>query len=81
MVSPQLNNQGVYVSDARHKSFIEVNEKSSEAAATTTIQIALLSAQINPTPPFEFIADHPFMFVILDNETKTTLFMGRYAEP
>jgi serine protease inhibitor len=81
MVSPQLNSHGVYVSNARHKSYIEVNEESSEAAAATTFEITLTSALINPTPPFEFIADHPFMFVILDNETKTTLFMGRYAEP
>ena len=81
MVSPQLNSHGVYVSNARHKSYIEVNEESSEAAAATTFEITLTSALINPTPPFEFIADHPFMFVILDNETKTTLFMGRYVEP
>ena len=81
MVSPQLNSHGVYVSNARHKSYIEVNEESSEAAAATTLEITLTSAQIYPTSPFEFIADHPFMFVILDNETKTTLFMGRYAEP
>jgi len=81
MVLPQLNSHAVYVSDARHKSYIEVNEESSEAAAATTFEITLTSALINPTPPFEFIADHPFMFVILDNETKTTLFMGRYAAP
>jgi serpin B len=78
MVSPQLNSHDVHVSDARHKSYIEVNEESSEAAAATTIEMIFTSAM---TPPFEFIADHPFMFVILDNETKTTLFMGRYAEP
>ena len=78
MVSPELNSHGVYVSDARHKTYIEVNEESSEAAAATTIEMIFTSAM---TPPFEFIADHPFMFVILDNETKTTLFMGRYAEP
>jgi serine protease inhibitor len=81
MVLPQLNSHDVYVSDARHKSYIEVNEESSEAAAATTLEASFKSALINPTPPFEFIADHPFMLVILDNETKTTLFMGRYAEP
>ena len=80
MVSPELNSHSVYVSDARHKSYIEVNEESSEAAAATTLKMIFTAARINPTP-FEFIADHPFMFVILDKETKTTLFMGRYAEP
>jgi serine protease inhibitor len=37
MVSPQPNSQGVYVSDARHKTYVEVNEDGSEAAASTTI--------------------------------------------
>jgi serine protease inhibitor len=38
MVLPQLNSHDVYVSDARHKSYIEVNEESSEAAAATTLE-------------------------------------------
>jgi serine protease inhibitor len=39
MVSPQPNSQGVYVSDARHKTYVEVNEDGSEAAASTTIVV------------------------------------------
>lgn len=78
MVSPQLNGQSVSVSDARHKAFVEVNEEGSEAAAATTITIGITAVA---PPPFQFVADHPFMFVILDNETGTPLFIGRYAEP
>jgi serine protease inhibitor len=51
MVLPQLNSHDVYVSDARHKSYIEVNEESSEAAAATTLEASFKSALINPTPP------------------------------
>lgn len=39
MVSPQLNSQDVYVSDARHKTYVKVNEDGSEAAASTTIVV------------------------------------------
>ena len=39
MVSPQPNSQGVYASDARHKTYVEVNEDGSEAAASTTIVV------------------------------------------
>jgi serine protease inhibitor len=39
MVSPQPNSQGVYVSDARHKTYVKVNEDGSEAAASTTIVV------------------------------------------
>ena len=78
MVSPQLNSQGVYVSDARHKTYVEVNEEGSEAAASTTIVVSRESAM---PPPFSFVADHPFLFVIRENDTGTPLFIGRYTGP
>ncbi|XP_076081443.1 serpin B3-like [Mytilus galloprovincialis] len=71
----------VRVTDARHKAFIEVNEEGSEAAAATTLNLALASARIPDPQPFEFVADHPFLFVIQDDETGTPLFIGRYAKP
>ena len=67
----------VYVNDARHKSFIEVTEQGTEAAAATTF--ALMGGSVGG--PFQFVADHPFMFVIRDNNSGTILFVGRYANP
>jgi serpin B len=64
MVSPQLNSHGVYVSNARHKSYIEVNEESSEAAAATTLEITLTSAQIYPTSPFKYPYPIPHIHLI-----------------
>lgn len=75
MVPRQVHNMGVYVNDARHKTFVEVNENGSEAAGATTIETKVKSRRI----PFEFIADHPFVFVIRDDESGIPLFIGRYC--
>ncbi|CAC5396789.1 SERPINB [Mytilus coruscus] len=68
----------VFVNDARHKSYIEVTEQGTEAAAATTIEITKTSSM---SGPFQFVAEHPFMFVIRDNNSGTILFVGRYANP
>lgn len=81
MVPVDTNNAGVYVSDARQKTFLEVTEEGSEAAAATSMQIHLTSAVFSLNPPFQFVADHPFLFVIQENESRTILFIGRYAKP
>lgn len=75
MVTRQINNLGVYVNDARHKTFVEVNENGSKAAGATTIETKVKSRRM----PLEFIADHPFVFVIRDDESGIPLFIGRYC--
>ena len=67
----------LFVSSVIHKAFLEVNEEGSEAAAATAVTLSKRS--INLTP--EFIADHPFLFFIMDVETKTVIFMGHYRKP
>lgn len=64
----------VKVDQVKHKTFVEVNEKGTEAAAVTSIGIRTTS--FDPTPPFQMIVNRPFFFAIQDNETDTILFMG-----
>ncbi|GBM96517.1 Serpin B4 [Araneus ventricosus] len=64
---------GLYASDVIHQAVIEVNEEGSQAAAATAIPIA------RSLPP-EFIADHPFMFVIYNTRNNLIYFMGRVEE-
>nr|XP_033785715.1 serpin B4-like [Geotrypetes seraphini]XP_033785716.1 serpin B4-like [Geotrypetes seraphini]XP_033785717.1 serpin B4-like [Geotrypetes seraphini] len=71
------NKIGLKVSKAVHKTVIKVDEKGTEAAAATGITIVPLSLPIR----FQFIADHPFIFLIIDNTTKAILFYGRYCSP
>ena len=69
---------GLYVSEAIHKAYVDVNEVGTEAAAITAVVLDLTSAQ--PPPPM-FIANHPFIFIIQDDESGAILFMGRLSDP
>jgi serpin B len=70
------------ISEVIHKSFVEVNEKGTEAAAATAVQMEMLSMSPHaPPPPPVFRADHPFVFMIRHRESGSILFMGRVVNP
>uniref|UniRef100_A0A2D4NTU3 Serpin domain-containing protein n=1 Tax=Micrurus surinamensis TaxID=129470 RepID=A0A2D4NTU3_MICSU len=69
--------QNLHVSKIVHKSFLEVNEEGTEAAAATAATIMLFCLPMEE----DFIADHPFVFFIRHNPTNTILFLGRFASP
>ncbi|XP_048433135.1 serpin-ZX-like [Pyrus x bretschneideri] len=64
-----------------HKSCIEVNEGGTEAAAVTATQLMGSSRVLNPPKKIDFVADHPFMFFIRDEITRTVLFIGQVLNP
>jgi len=71
----------LYISAVLHKAFIEIDEEGTEAAAATAV-IMNESTSIHDRPkPKQFIADHPFLFYIIDDETQAILFMGRLMVP
>ena len=63
------------ISDAFHKAFVLVNENGTEAAAATGVVIGVTSL-----PP-RVMVDRPFIFLIRDIATNTTLFVGRVMDP
>ena len=67
--------KNLYVSNASHYAFVDVNEEGTEAAAATVITVEELSE-----PP-RFIADYPFIFLIQDDQSGAILFMGRFSSP
>jgi serpin B len=79
--SGMTGNRNFCVDEIVHKTFIDVNEVGTEAAASTAVAIRLMMAPNEPGEPIVFRADHPFFFVIEDPETRTVLFMGRVLNP
>jgi serpin B len=69
--------QDLFISDVRHKTYIDVNEEGTEAAGVTSVGIMLTGVM----DPITFIADRPFSYIIRDAETDTILFMGIYDTP
>ena len=74
-----MTDEQVFLDKALHKAFVNVNEEGTEAAAITALVVQAQSGP--PDPRHNFIADHPFMFVIQENETGEILFIGRIADP
>lgn len=63
-----------------HKAYVSVNEEGTEAAAATAIAMTGKGLPSEgPVPVFR--ADHPFLFLIQDQETGTILFLGRVVNP
>ena len=76
-----MSDKPLYISEAKQKSFIEVNEEGTEAAAVTGFGFTVLGAIHDPPKPFEMIVDRPFFFLITDERTHSILFMGIICDP
>ncbi|XP_019397964.1 PREDICTED: serpin B6-like isoform X2 [Crocodylus porosus] len=76
-LSGMAGNKNLYLSEVVHKSFVEVNEEGTEAAAATAAVVVIRCAMIVP----RFTADHPFFFLIRHNKTANILFFGRFCSP
>ncbi|KAK7283303.1 hypothetical protein RIF29_12728 [Crotalaria pallida] len=72
-----VKNTTMLVSDIFHKSIIEVNEEGTEAAAATVVFGEL---GISIAKKIDFVADHPFLFVIREDTTGSVLFIGQADE-
>ncbi len=65
----------VFISKVKHKTFVDVNEEGTEAAAVTSVEIGLTSL-----PPTVYV-DRPFVFAIRERFSGTILFVGRIMDP
>jgi serpin B len=77
--SGMTGKKDLFISAVVHKAFVEVNEEGTEAAAATGVGMKLTAAM--PQEPPVFRADHPFLFLIRENQTGSILFLGRVADP
>jgi serpin B len=63
-----------------HKAVIEVNEEGTEAVAVTMVCINP-TASATPQPWVDFVADHPFAYFIMEEETGAVVFAGHVLDP
>ncbi|NES03863.1 MAG: serpin family protein [Okeania sp. SIO2F4] len=68
----------LYIDEMKHKTFVEVNETGTEAAAATSIAIGAASAMVTS---LNMLVNRPFFFAIRDNNSGTILFMGEITNP
>jgi serpin B len=61
-----------------HQANIDVDEKGTEAAAATAVEMVAAGA---PAEPVELVVDRPFVFALRDLDTAAVLFLGRITEP
>jgi serpin B len=77
---PHIADANFFISRVTQKTYIQVDEKGTEAAAVTEIGMAM-SADEDEIPRKTFRADRPFLFLIQENSTGTILFMGKVGNP
>jgi serine protease inhibitor len=73
------SNGGLYISDVKHKTFIETNEEGTEAAAVTSIGVGTTSVPVGG--PYNLLIDRPFVFFITEKSTGSILFIGTVMNP
>ena len=85
LISPFLENKAnfkkmtkrndLFIGEIFHQTFLEVNEKGSEAAGATAV-VMQLKSMARPSHPKQFIMNRPFFITMTDTKTKTILFSG-----
>ena len=70
----EVPDAGTAIGQVIHKTFIDVSETGTKAAAVTAVVMA--NATAVEDRPKEVVLDRPFIFMILDNQTNLPLFIG-----
>jgi serpin B len=71
----------LYINSVVHKSFVDVNENGTEAAAVTSVTFGVTSVQPGEDQKIYFTVDKPFVFAITEKDTGAILFLGEVNRP
>ncbi|EFH62182.1 serpin family protein, partial [Arabidopsis lyrata subsp. lyrata] len=63
------------------KALIEIDEEGTEAAAATAFVVCLTGSCAFEPEKIDFVAEHPFLFLIREDKTGTVLFAGQIFDP
>jgi serine protease inhibitor len=70
-----------WISRVLQKTYMDVNEEGTEAAAVTAVMVATMSAYHAPIQQVEFRVDRPFVIALVDEPTDEILFLGSIVKP
>jgi serpin B len=76
-----ISAEPLLISQVLQKTFVEVNEEGTEAAAASGVGMRALAVRTPTEPPFTMIVDRPFYVAIRENQTGTILFHGAIEDP
>jgi serine protease inhibitor len=68
---------GLYISDVLHKTFVQVDEEGTEAAAVTSVEIR----ETSMADTYVMRVDRPFVFAIHDDHSGALMFIGKIVAP
>lgn len=77
-MADKAQEHGLHIADVTHKSFLAIDEKGTEAAAMTKVEMKVESA---PQADYIMHVNHPFVLGIIDNDSESLLFLGRIVNP
>ena len=80
-MAPRKPNSYLAISEVFHKTFINVDEKGTEAAAATAVVMMELTARREMKEPIEVKVDRPFLYAIQHVPSGACLFIGRVTDP
>jgi len=73
-----ISQEKLFIASVKHKTFMEVDEEGTEAAAATSVGVAATSM---PAEPKQFVVDRPFYLALRERETGIVLFLGYVGAP
>lgn len=80
-IAESSSGEKLSISFIHHKAFISVDEEGTEAAAVTDCGMDLGYFSPDRRPTIDFVADHPFLFVIREDVSGFVLFIGHVLNP
>jgi len=71
----------LHISQVKQKSYIDVDETGTEAAAVTSISMVFTSVSTPQNQAIPFVANRPFVYLIRERSSGTILFIGKMENP
>jgi serine protease inhibitor len=75
-----ISKEPLYIGWVKQKTYVEVNEEGTVAAAATAIGMRAMAVHAGP-PPFHMVVDRPFLVAVRERKTGLILFLGAISDP